>query len=204
MKLYFDAKSYPQIKPLSFGNIESDITVNSMYYMKNGVPKLFVAGEFHFERYPREFWEDEILKMKAGGIDVISCYIFWLFHEEKRGEFNFSGDFDDGYFLSLCKKHGMGVIMRIGPYCHGELRHGGLPDFVFRLPYNRSDHPHYLKLVKRYWTELYLNTAQYYDGKTVIGIQLENEYVRGFDHLLTLRRLAQEVGFKVPVFTVTG
>ncbi|NMP38337.1 MAG: hypothetical protein GX051_09520 [Clostridiales bacterium] len=204
MNISFDTSAYPQIKPLSFGNIESSIEMNSLYYTENGKPKVFVAGEFHFERYPRELWEEEILKMKAGGIDVISTYIIWLFHEPKKGCYRFDGDFDDGYFLALCKKHGMRVIMRIGPYCHGELRHGGLPDFVFRLPYNRSDNPKYLSLAEKYWEKLYENTKDYFDGETVVGIQLENEYVKGFDHLLTLRRLAEKVGFKVPVFTVTG
>lgn len=204
MKITISAKNFHNIKCLDFGNIKSDITVNSIYYMKDGNPKLFTAGEFHFERYPREFWEDEILKMKAGGIDVISAYITWLFHEQHKSDYCFDGDFDDGAFLALCKKHDMGVIMRIGPYVHGELRHGGLPDFVFNLPYNRSDNPKYIALVKEYWQRLYENTKNYYDGKTVVGIQLENEYVKGFDHLLTLRKLAEEIGFKVPIFTVTG
>lgn len=204
MKVFFNAENVCEPKPLNFGNVKSNITVNSRYYMIDGKPKLFVAGEFHFERYPREFWEEEILKLKAGGIDVISAYIVWLFHEEKLGRFNFSNDFDDGYFFSLCKKHSMRVIMRIGPYCHGELRHGGLPDFIFAWPFNRSDNKLYLRFVERYWKKLYENTKEYYDGKTVIGIQLENEYVKGFQHLLTLRELAQKVGFRVPIFTVTG
>lgn len=204
MNISFDARDFPQIDNLNFGNIDSDISVNSIYYMEKGKPKIYVAAEFHFERYSREFWEEELLKLKAGGIDVISAYICWLFHETKRGEYCFSGDYDDGYFLSLCKKHDLGVILRIGPYCHGELRHGALPDFVFRLPYNRSDHPHYIKMVEQYWSKLYENTKEYYDGKTVVGIQLENEYVRGYKHLVTLRELAEKVGFKVPVFTITG
>ncbi|NLA77698.1 MAG: hypothetical protein GX851_07740 [Clostridiales bacterium] len=204
MDIFFEAKRFPAPKPISFGNIQSRITVNTQHYMLDGKPKIFVACEFHFERYPREFWEEEILKLKAGGIDVISCYIIWLFHEPKPGKFCFEGDLDDGYFLSLCKKHSMRVIMRIGPYAHGELRHGGLPDFVFRLPYNRSNHPKYLALAERYWRRLYENTKEFFDGETVVGIQLENEYTKGFDHLLTLRNLAEKIGFKTPVFTVTG
>ncbi len=204
MNIVFDTRKYPEIQPLSFGNTESDITLNTMYYMENGKPRVFVAGEFHGERYPREFWEEEILKMKAGGIDVVSTYIVWLFHEPEKGQYDFSGSYDDAYFISLCKKHGMRVIMRIGPYCHGELRHGGMPDFAFRLPYKRSDDPRYIALAREYWKRLYEHTKEYYDGKTIVGIQLENEYVKGFDHLLTLRNLAEEVGFKVPIFTVTG
>ena len=28
-------------------------------------------GEFHFARYPENEWRDELLKMKAGGIDIV-------------------------------------------------------------------------------------------------------------------------------------
>jgi len=33
-------------------------------------------GEFHYARYAESGWEEEILKMKAGGVQVVSTYIF--------------------------------------------------------------------------------------------------------------------------------
>ena len=42
------------------------------------------------------------------------------------------------------------------------------------------------------------------DGKTVIGIQIENEYTGPIQHLLTLRKLAEEIGYKAPFFTMTA
>jgi beta-galactosidase len=33
----------------------------------DGKPWLSVMGEFHFSRYPEEYWEEELLKMKAVG-----------------------------------------------------------------------------------------------------------------------------------------
>lgn len=59
------------------------IDVNSMYVSRNGVPVIPVMGEFHYCRYPAGQWEQEIQKMKAGGINLLSTYVFWNLHEEK-------------------------------------------------------------------------------------------------------------------------
>jgi hypothetical protein len=39
-------------------------------------------GEFHYSRYPESEWESEILKMKAGGVQIVSTYVIWIHHEE--------------------------------------------------------------------------------------------------------------------------
>ena len=31
------------------------------------------------------------MRMKAGGLDMIAVYVFWIHHEESRGVFNFTG-----------------------------------------------------------------------------------------------------------------
>ncbi len=58
----------------------NSLSVNSRYVVKNSQPWLPVMGEFHFARYPEAYWEEEILKMKAGGVQVVSTYIFWIHH----------------------------------------------------------------------------------------------------------------------------
>jgi hypothetical protein len=50
----------------------STLSVNSRYLMIDRKPWLPVMGEFHFSRFPQQYWEEEILKMKAGGIQIIS------------------------------------------------------------------------------------------------------------------------------------
>jgi len=47
-------------------------------------------GEFHFSRYPGAGWDQEILKMKAGGVQIISTYIFWNHIEEVKGAFDWT------------------------------------------------------------------------------------------------------------------
>src|SRR5579883_2685800 len=81
------SKPAPPPQALSFaaGGRSPDghvLSVNSRYLMLDGKPWFPVMGEFQYSRYPAEHWEEEILKMKAGGLRIISTYIFWIHHEE--------------------------------------------------------------------------------------------------------------------------
>lgn len=155
------------------------IEVNSYYMSIGGKPVIPVMGEFHYSRYPECQWEEEILKMKAGGVTVIPTYVFWSIHEEQEGVFNWTGNRNLRKFLQLCQKHGMWTVVRIGPFCHGEIRNGGLPDWLFAKPLEiRSNDVNYLKYVKRFYEEIgrQLDGLYYKDGGTIIGTQIENEH----------------------------
>jgi beta-galactosidase len=91
------------------------IGVNSRYLTLNGKPWLPVMGEFHYSRYPEAEWEEQILKMKADGVQIIATYIFWIHVEEIEGQFDWSGQRSLRHFVELCGKHGMYVYPRIGP-----------------------------------------------------------------------------------------
>ncbi len=135
-------------------------------------------GEFHFSRYPSDQWEQELQKMKAGGINVVLTYVFWSFHEAREGHFDWSGNLNLRRFVNLCHENGLMVIVRIGPFCHGEIRNGALPDWLFAAPLEvRSDDPNYLFYVRRYFAEIgkQLKGLLYTDGGPVIGCQIENE-----------------------------
>ncbi len=154
------------------------ITVNSFYMSVDGRPVIPVIGEFHYSRYPHEQWEEEILKMKAGGVGVVSTYVFWSFHEEFEDKWDWSGNRDLRAFIQLCEKHGMPVIVRIGPFCHGEVRNGAIPDWVLAKNLElRSNDGQYLRLAKKLYHQiaLQLKGLYYKDGGPVIGCQLENE-----------------------------
>lgn len=155
-----------------------NIGFNSYYMSVDGQPVIPVMGEFHFSRYPAAQWEEEILKMKAGGVTIIPTYVFWNLHEEVEGQFRWDGQRDLRRFLMLCKQHGMSVIIRIGPFCHGEMRNGGFPDWIFaKMLEVRSNDPEYLKYVRRLYTEIgqQIQGLLYKDGGPVIGCQIENE-----------------------------
>ena len=83
------------------------IGLNDQYLTLDGKPWLPVMGEFHFSRYPDAGWEEQILKMKAAGVQIISSYIFWNHVEEARGVFDWTGQRDLRQFAQLCQKHGM-------------------------------------------------------------------------------------------------
>jgi len=66
------------------------IGLNSRFLTMNGKPWLPVMGEFHFSRYPASRWEEEILKMKSAGVNIIATYVIWIHHEEIEGQFDWS------------------------------------------------------------------------------------------------------------------
>lgn len=205
--------------------------VNNQYLTKNGKPILPIMGEFHFSRWTPNEWEEALLKMKAGGVDIVATYVFWNHHEEEKGWWNFSGNRDIRSFLEICKKADMPVWLRIGPWAHGESRYGGFPDWlVNELGHNglyaidehegeyheaRTNDALYMKYVEQFWTKLSEETQGMMckDGGPVIGIQLENEYChaggpqdksQGVAHMKALKELAVRLGFVTPYYTATG
>lgn len=188
-----------------------EIGLNSRYLTFNGKPWIPVMGEFHFSRYPRARWEEEILKMKASGVEVIATYVIWIHHEEIRGQFDWAGQRDLRAFAQLCARRGMYLVVRIGPWAHGEVRNGGFPDWVVQQGHTRQNDPFYLQAVRTWYAEMgrQVNGLLWKDGGPIIGVQLENEYAArgqnaGEAHILMLKKLAREAGFDVPLYTVTG
>lgn len=190
-------------------------TYNKEYLIKDNAPWFPVMGEFHYSRYREDLWEESLRKMKAGGVTVVATYAFWIHHEEEEGVYDFTGCRNVGKFVALCKKVRLPIFLRIGPWCHGEVRNGGFPDWLLQKQISlRRDDPEYLLLVRRYWEALYqqVKGQMYEDGGPIIGIQIENEYghVGGYtgeigeQHMRTLYQMAGEVGFKVPLYTATG
>ena len=47
-----------------------ELGVTNYYLERNGKPFFGVCGEYHFSRYDRRFWEDELIKMKLGGVNI--------------------------------------------------------------------------------------------------------------------------------------
>lgn len=204
------------------------ISVNSRWLEWNGKPWLPIMGEFHPTRYDERFWEEELLKIKAGGITTVAAYLFWNHHEEVEGKFDWTGRRDIRRFIGLCAKVGLQVLLRIGPFCHGEVRNGGMPDWLYGKPYEvRSNDPRYLFHVERLYREIFQQAkgSFFTDGGPVVGIQVENEYLStgapwetthfpdtewmtagagGEGHMELLLELAKKVGFAPALWTCTG
>lgn len=201
------------------------IVVNSQYLTLNEEPWIPSYGEFHYQRYPAEHWEDAILKMKSQGFDGVSAYVLWILHEEIEGEWDFTGNNDLRRFIELCKKHDLKFFARIGPWVNGECRNGGHPDWlVERLgapknPFGNSGRggklrtmaPGYLSSVDILFKKLAEQMKGLYwkDGGPIYAIQLDNEYSnhisKGSPALMDWEKeTAVKYGMDVPLYSVTG
>ena len=184
------------------------LTVDSRSLRLDGEPWLPAMGEFHFSRYPANEWREELLKMKAAGIDIVSTYVFWIHHEEIEGNWNWSGQRNLRRFIETARDVGLDVVVRCGPWCHGEVRNGGLPEWVVtRKDWKlRSTDPKFLGAVHELYTQIatQLRGLLWKDGGPVIGIQLDNEYRGPAEYLLALKAIARDVGLDVPLYTRTG
>jgi len=216
-QVFIDASRPPDpVKPLAFavGGRSPDgqvLSANQRYLTLNGKPWFPVMGEFHYARYAEDDWEEEILKMKAGGVQIISTYVFWIYHEEVQGQFDWSGRRDLRRFVELCAKHGMYVWIRVGPWAHGEVRNGGLPDWLLKVTATRQNDPDYLRYVQRFYGQIGERVrGQFWkDGGPIIGVQIENEYNlrgpgKGAEHMTTLLQLAKDAGLDAPFYSATG
>lgn len=209
-------------------NNGDELVFTNYYMMKNEEPFLGVSGEFHFSRMMDSRWEDELIKMKLGGLNVVSTYVFWNHHEEEEGEFDFSGRRNLRRFITLCQKHGLYVILRVGPFAHGEVRNGGLPDWLYGKPFEvRTTEPGFLTCVKHLYTRIgqEISGLFFRDGGPIIGVQLDNEYMHasapweitagisnewvfggneGHTYMRKLKELAAECGLLPVFYTCTG
>jgi hypothetical protein len=183
------------------------VEVNSRFLRRDGRPWLPVTGEFHFSRYPEELWRREVLLMRAGGVDLVATYLFWNQHEAERGTRRFDGSLDVRRFVALCGELGLGVVVRLGPWSHGECRRGGFPDWLDEIDcVPRTDDPAYLAVVEPYYTAVaeQLDGLRWADGGPVVAVQVENELYDQPTHLSTLRAMAERAGLHVPLWTATG
>jgi beta-galactosidase len=183
------------------------LTLDSHSLLLNGKPWTPVMGEFHYSRVPENEWREELLKMKAGGIDIVSTYVFWIHHEEIEGQFDWSGSRNLRRFIQTVQDVGLKACVRCGPWDHGEVRNGGFPDWLMHKGWKlRSNDTNYLAKVKILYGEIarQLNGLYWKDGGPIIGIQFENEYNGPAAHLLKLKEIGQEVGFNAPLYTRTG
>ncbi|MCK9795437.1 beta-galactosidase [Isoptericola sp. 4D.3] len=184
-----------------------EVRVTRRYLERDGRPWFPVTGEVHYARIPRERWSEVLGHARAGGLDSVATYVFWQAHEPGPGDFRWGGDLDLRAFVELAGRHGLDVVVRLGPWAHGEARHGGFPDWlVARDLAVRTNDPAYLDLVRAFYAQTIaqLDGLTHADGGPVVGAQLDNELYDQPEHLATLRTIAEQAGLRVPVWTATG
>ncbi len=185
-----------------------EIGVNSRSLLFDGQPVFPVMGEFHYSRTPAGEWREELLKLQAGGVDIVATYVFWIHHEEVEGQWDWTGQRDLKRFVQTCGELGLKVVVRCGPWCHGEVRNGGFPDWVvahknWKL---RSADTNFLAATKILYGEIskQLQGETWKEGGPVIGIQVDNEFGGSPKYLMALKKMAIAAGIDVPLYIKTG
>lgn len=166
-----------------------------------------VMGEIHYSRVPRSEWAASVRKMKEGGVNIIATYVFWNHIEQNEGVFDWSGDRSLRDFLQVCKDEDMPVVIRIGPFCHGEARNGGIPDWFFTKGIkSRSETPEFFAIVERLYRQIFtqIQGMQWKDGGPVMACQFDNEYRGHGSYLMALKKIATDIGYDLPFYTRTG
>lgn len=199
------------------------IEVKRDYMMIDGKPVFIFGGDLSYCRVPRRLWKDRILQMKAAGLNTITMYVVWGFHQEAEDKFDFEGNKDLAAFVDLIHECGMYCIFRMGPFVHGEFHNGGLPQWlVDKLGTKvRTNDPEYLRLAKLWYDKLIAiaKPRLYTAGGPIIMLQLENELgsagCKGDDlargsadveentkHLIYYYNLVREGGLDLPLLDI--
>lgn len=181
-------------------------------FLLDGKPYQIISGEMHPARIPKEYWRHRIQMAKAMGCNTIAAYVFWNYHEQEEGKFDFASENRDiAAFVKLVQQEGMWVLLRPGPYVCAEWEFGGLPPYLLRIPdiKVRCLDPRYMAATERYIKALseQVKGLQVTNGGPILMVQVENEYGSfGNDkqYLYKLKELWEQNGINVPFYTADG
>ena len=155
-------------------------TTGNKTFLLNGEPFIVKAAEVHYPRIPRPYWEHRIQMCKALGMNAVCIYIFWNIHEQREGQFDFTGNNDVAEFCRIAQKNGLYVIVRPGPYVCAEWEMGGLPWWLLKKKdiKLRERDPYFMERVKIFEEKVgeQLKPLTIQNGGPIIMIQVENEY----------------------------
>jgi len=187
-------------------------TLGTSEFLLDGNPFQIISGEMHPARIPVEYWRHRIRMAKAMGCNTISAYLFWNYHEQKEGIFDFSeGNRNLGEFFKAVQDEGLWLIIRPGPYVCAEWELGGIPPYLLRIPdiKLRCMDPRYMAVAERYMKALAVELKTYLitNGGPILMLQIENEYGSyGNDrnYMARLKNIWVENGIDVPFFTGDG
>ncbi len=138
-----------------------------------------VSGEVHYWRLNPTYWKTILDQVKAMGIEVISTYVPWDYHEHKRGHFDFHGKTDETRnlvdFLKLTRRLGFWVIIRPGPYIYSEWPNDGIPSYAYKF---HRLHPKFLGFAGNYLKKVLAVIRPFLASRRnghIIMVQADNE-----------------------------
>jgi len=187
-----------------------DVTYDDRSFLVDSQRIWLVSGAVHYFRIPSEFWRDRLLKAKRGGLNCISTYIAWNYHEPIEGQWELSDDRDIISFVRIAQELGLYVILRPGPYIGAEWDFGGLPPWLTTktgVAY-RTSSAAYTHYFDKYCRNILPRLAEHQvtHGGNIVLIQNENEYLMTtmpdrLSHLEFISQLFRRSGFDIPIIT---
>jgi beta-galactosidase len=173
------------------------ITYQNHSFYLDGKPIIILAGEVHYFRLDPSTWESHLKLLKDSGLNTVSTYVPWLYHQELEDRLDLTGIYARELnlvgFLELAHKLGLFVFLRPGPFIMAEMKNEGIPYWIYekhpytipltwdqkRVPTPTLDylHPSFLNEVSLWFKSLYQHIHPYLQqqGGPIIGIQLDNE-----------------------------
>lgn len=162
------------------GRSASSFAAGNGTFLLDGEPFVIKSAELHYPRIPREYWEHRIEMCRALGMNTVCLCVFWNIHEQREGEFDFTGQNDVAAFCRLAQKHGMYVIVRPGPYICAEWEMGGLPWWLLKKKdiRLREQDEYFMERVRLFEEQVgeQLADLTVQRGGPIIMVQVENEY----------------------------
>ncbi len=186
--------------------------LSSSDFLLDGAPFQIISCELHPARIPAEYWRHRIRMARAMGCNTIAAYVFWNYHEQEEGKFDFTtGNRDIARFVKIAQEEWLWVVLRPGPYVCAEWDFGGLPPYLLKDPELRvrSLYPRYMQAAERYQARLarVVKALLVTRGGPILMVQIENEYGSyGNDrsYMARLRDVWKSHGIDVPFFTADG
>jgi beta-galactosidase len=185
--------------------LKVDIAKNCL--IAAGRKLLLRAGELHYTRVAKDQWADRLSRMRKAGLNAVSTYFMWNWHETEEGAFDFTGKShpkrDVKNYLDLVGESGLMLLARPGPWVCAEWVNGGLPQWLLdkhpeilsldsalrvtsrlvpHAPVVSYLHPTYLQYVRK-WFDQIIPLLDDFDTKypsKLLMIQADNETCYGF------------------------
>ncbi|CAH0748179.1 unnamed protein product [Diatraea saccharalis] len=189
------------------------ISIVGNEFMLDGQPLHIISGSLHYFRLPSEYWRDRLRKLKAAGLNSVSTYVEWSFHEPEERQYSFKNSRDVAAFVRLAAEEGLHVLLRPGPYICAERDLGGLPYWLLGKYPNmqlRTTDKNFIREAKIWMTKLFeqLTPLLFGNGGPIILVQIENEYGSyGTDrHYMQQMRdiVLEHVGTNALLYTTDG
>lgn len=165
-------------------------------------------GEIHYYRFPKAEWRRVLTVAKAAGLNCVSTYVAWNYHEIEEGVWDFTGDRDFGAFLDMAAELGLYVMVRSGPYICGEWSGGGIPAWLLtkKNMWQRADDEVFMPYAEKWLRKLMeiVVPRQVTRGGTVVAVQNDNEYHGGWDratsdYIKKVYRIYRDAGVDVAI-----